>query len=269
MKQFRPAFPIMITVIATIFMGRPLAAWGPEGHRVVGLLAARQLTPDVKVELRGIVGSDDPVAMAELCNWPDAYRATDAGAWSALQHYINVPPHAHSYERARDCVNGSCSAEAFKKYAGELGDSSIPGERRWQAWAWVCHLAGEIHQPLHNGYAHDRGGNDFEVVYRGREMNLHHFWDHALLSANYADWTQLTTDLAPLLNPGSASSWRPEQVDGWVVESHKIVKLYGYPDTPEITQEFAAERWLLARSQLALAATRLAAAVNTELGDTP
>ena len=34
-----------------------------------------------------------------------------------------------------------------------------------------------IHQPLHAGFAEDRGGTDLNVSLNDRKMNLHSLWD--------------------------------------------------------------------------------------------
>ena len=40
---------------------------------------------------------------------------------------------------------------------------------------------GDIHQPLHAGFAEDRGGNSVDVRFNGRRENLHSLWDTALV----------------------------------------------------------------------------------------
>lgn len=244
----------------------PTMAWSPEGHQIVGHLALRQLTPAARATLEEIVGSSDAGSIVEACNWPDDYRATPDGAWSAPEHYINVPRDEPGYDQDRDCVGGKCVASAIERYARELGCSDLACKRRWQAWARVCHFTGDIHQPLHVGYVHDRGGNDFDVVFQGQEMDLHDFWDHVLISANYPDWRQLVEDLSVAMDSPPSGRWQPQQAHAWAIESHRLVRQYGYPASSQITAEFAAQNWLLARQQLVLAGQRLAHLVNTVLG---
>ena len=45
------------------------------------------------------------------------------------------------------------------------------------ALRFIAHLVGDIHQPLHVGFAEDRGGNSVEVRFNGRKENLHSLWD--------------------------------------------------------------------------------------------
>ena len=39
----------------------------------------------------------------------------------------------------------------------------------------------DVHQPLHAGYADDRGGNKYHVRVFGRGTNLHALWDTGLI----------------------------------------------------------------------------------------
>ncbi len=161
-------------------------AWGPEGHVQVGMLAVENLDPTARTWLREMLGTNDVAAIDKACNWPDQIRDTRGWEWSGPQHYVNIPRSASHYDRERDCPDGLCVTEAIKKYAGQLGDprlddSQIEGRKQWEAFAWLCHLVGDLHQPLHAGYRDDRGGNDVEVSYMGEAMNLHQFWDRAVI----------------------------------------------------------------------------------------
>jgi hypothetical protein len=241
-------------------------AWGPEGHRVIGRLAYQQLDEAARASLNELLDADDPGELAEWCNWPDRYRDTPQGEWSAPLHYVNVPRGTSSYQADRDCPGGACSVEALRRYAGELGDASLPAKARRRAWGWVCHLAGDLHQPLHSGYADDRGGNLFRVTIRGRETNLHAFWDHVLIGVNYAGPEQLVADLGKMEFPEEAAAWSPETVDAWFAESRMLLEQHAYPEGEPISDAFLGSRWRLALRQLAAAGARLAALVNSVLG---
>jgi hypothetical protein len=45
----------------------------------------------------------------------------------------------------------------------------------------LCHLIGDLHQPLHVGYGTDRGGNSIEVEFINKETNLHKVWDTEII----------------------------------------------------------------------------------------
>jgi hypothetical protein len=67
---------------------------------------------------------------------------------------------------------------------GTVGDAQASDSARAVALAWVLHLVGDAHQPLHNSAritpqdtAGDRGGNLFLLGGLYPRNNLHAFWD--------------------------------------------------------------------------------------------
>lgn len=85
---------------------------------------------------------------------------------------------------ARDCPNSACVVAAIQNYTNIL--SSRP-PARWinpepSAVTFLVHYMGDIHQPLHVGYAHDRGGNNVNVKFFGKTKNLHSIWDSGLIT---------------------------------------------------------------------------------------
>ena len=69
-------------------------------------------------------------------------------------------------------------------------------ERKAIALAWLFHLVGDIHQPLHTAQLFtvdypkgDRGGNEIcvRVTQAGQPMDLHRFWDGVITSSSEFD----------------------------------------------------------------------------------
>src|SRR4029077_12995310 len=65
-------------------------------------------------------------------------------------------------------------------------------ERKTTALAWLFHLVGDIHQPLHTAQIFtvdypngDRGGNEIcvRVTQAEQPMDLHRFWDGVITSS--------------------------------------------------------------------------------------
>ena len=216
-RQVSHILPALVMLTAFSF-NTTIHAWGVEGHNAVGILAMRQLQPGARDELKKILGFVDNEAMIEACNWPDVIREKDEWAWSAPLHYINIPHGRSSYTESRDCPQQQCVTQAIKQYAKLLGNRQASQQQRRQAFAWLCHLTGDLHQPLHAGYADDRGGNNFEVTFNGEPTDLHSFWDHSLIEKQAGDWQTLVNLLAdfPIVVPGD--SWTPGMVDDWTNE---------------------------------------------------
>ncbi len=159
-------------------------AWGQRGHGAVGVLAVERLREPTRERLAAILGSTDLDDVVGACYWPDIWRGMGDGyAETARWHYVNVDPESRAYDRARDCADGQCVTETVNAQAALLGDSARSRQERRVAFKFLCHMVGDLHQPLHVGYADDRGGNDITIRYRGEAMNLHRYWDSGVIRA--------------------------------------------------------------------------------------
>lgn len=257
----------LLVCLMTLLKPLSALAWGEQGHRIVGV-DALELTGDTAREtIVEILGGDSGELVGEACNWPDTVRKTPAWEWSAKLHYVNIPRSDSHYEPERDCDDGGCVTEAIVKYANELGHPELGAERRWQAFAFLCHFVGDLHQPLHAGYVDDLGGNLVEIEYRGHSDNLHQFWDRMVirdrLGAN-EHWEK------PFPGPywtGAEKFWNPESVRWWTDESHALVARSAYPDDRVVSEAFADASWLIIRQQWQKASNRLARILNATVGD--
>jgi len=259
-------------------LASPVGAWGPTGHAVIGQAAAAQLSAPARVallELLGLGADDDPAAaLAEACSWPDTVRDAPEWAWSAPMHYVNLPRSSGRYDRQRDCPDGICVTEGVLAYAARLSqaaqESTAPGRSNlWQNFAWLCHLVGDLHQPLHVGFRDDRGGNRVEVEYGGERYNLHRFWDSVLVEERWP--AEIALPVVTGDEPGESG---PEAFDRaalvrWTEESHRLALEAAYPSGAIISAEFADRSWSVIQEQWRKAATRLALALETTLAADP
>lgn len=258
----------IFTLFATLLLLPPsLAAWGQQGHRIVGAGALLLLDDSAHLAVKDILGGEPETTIGEACFWPDTVRETPEWGWSSPMHYVNIPHSALHYERQRDCPDGMCVTEAILKYASELSRPGLKPERRRQAFSWLCHLVGDLHQPFHAGYRDDRGGNSVEIEYLGEAGNLHQFWDRMLIRSRLGQgdqWSRPDNEEEWLK---TADTWDPADVAQWTDESHSLVNTYGYPAGAVIDQAFADQAWLVIRQQWQKASHRLALILNTTLGE--
>jgi hypothetical protein len=272
----RIALTSVICMMLGVFSSDVLS-WEYEGHTAIGVLAVGQLPPATVRELESFINPLTKQAMAEACNWPDDIRETEEGEWSTPLHYVNIPRSDAVYSGPRDCPAHTehpvsaerpaqyCLTESIKHFAAGLADEQASQEQRWQAFAWLCHLVGDLHQPLHAGFADDRGGNNVEVVFNDEPMNLHHFWDSALIEQRAGSWQFLVGELSEFPPVQADAGWSPGMVDDWTNESHKLAIQRSYPPTHIIDEDFAQQSWVVVQQQIRLASSRLAWIINTEL----
>jgi hypothetical protein len=250
----------------------PAAAWGRTGHAIIGSAAVTGLEPGkqaIVAELLGVESQGElSSAIDKACSWPDAVRESSTWSWSAPMHFVNIPRTSMRYDRQRDCPDGLCAPEAIIKYAAELSRPMLDAERRWQAFAWLCHLVGDLHQPLHVGFLDDRGGNLVEIQYQGEPYNLHEWWDRILAAERNASLDGLAIEVEDATLSAQSSPWNPTEVTHWTEESRALVASHSYPPGRVIGEDFADASWAIIRVQWAKAAARLASVLDTVLQET-
>ncbi|KAA9130557.1 S1/P1 nuclease [Marinihelvus fidelis] len=267
-----PSAPFVPLLLLLASLAPSAVAWDGDGHAAIGVLAVEQASPVTRQALSRLLAENTPGAtvgadtIAAACRYPDAYRETAGGEWSAPLHYVNIDPGSNRYSAARDCPGGQCVVAAVAKYAGQLGDPSLEPADRARAFGFLCHFMGDLHQPLHVGYADDRGGNLVSVRYRGEKLNLHAFWDHALPEHFSDGWRGLADTLEARPNTG-ARAWNTAELIAWTNETFSVTRNFAYPPSRDINDAFAQRSWQVTLQQMDMAAERLTLVLNSELGN--
>ena len=253
-----------IAAMLMLCLAFPADAWGPLGHRLVARLAQARLTPGARDEVRRLLALEGQRSLADVANWADELREHDPvlGKRSAKWHYVNIGEHDCAYDAVRDCPGGDCVVEAIRTQAAILADRSRPDTERLQALKFVVHFVGDIHQPLHAGFARDRGGNTVQVNYNGRGSNLHALWDSTLLGsrsvgeAPYYWWLRMTDGTQP-------GAWSATAPATWAERSCAIVLNPGfYPKNARIDDDYIARHRPVAERAIQRAGAQLAALLD-------
>ena len=162
--------------IATALLVSNAFAWGKEGHQVVASLAETQLSAKAHAEVDRLLALEPGATLQSISTWADEHRNPATGPW----HYVNFPRNTCTYDAARECPDGNCVVGAITKQL-EILSSSAPDDVRLKALKYVVHFEADVHQPLHTGYADDKGGNGYQLQAFMRGSNLHSFWDSGLI----------------------------------------------------------------------------------------
>jgi len=276
------------------FIAAPHAwAWGPQGHRTVGAIADRLLTPPAHAVVAELLADDldkfgNPsgrTTLEAVSDWADELHGTPAARprW----HYDDVPI-CGSSPLARYCPDRQCNTEQLKRLIGVLADARAAPRERNEALKWIVHLVGDIHQPLHAADNDDRGGNLLQVALpgvktRGRE-NLHRAWDNDLvkLALDARNRQQPPRDIDALAPEAQSLTAKVGEgsPDSWAVESNNLARNVAYrypgfacnhvPDGIVILDEaYQQQAVVVVRERLLLAGGRLAALLNQTLTGTP
>lgn len=168
---------IMVAVLC------PVAAWGwgDDGHKIVAVIAADNLTPAAASHVASILGvpaNQRAIATAmEAASIRPDWEFRDEDPKTKPWHFIDICLQDRRADIAARCPGGNCVTGKIDEYSKRLKDGSYD---RWGAkgdLAFLIHFVGDIHQPLHAANDADRGGNCVPVDSRSRETNLHAVWD--------------------------------------------------------------------------------------------
>src|SRR5258708_1105874 len=84
--QSRHLFGLLI-VVAALTLPTLSFAFGSAGHRLVGAVADINLTPQARIAVRRIMGSD---SLADVATWMDEVRGTKEGIAMKPWHFDSV-----------------------------------------------------------------------------------------------------------------------------------------------------------------------------------
>lgn len=255
--------PLLLwAMVGLVFLPGVARAWGTQGHHLVAEHAQSRLSANARAEIDRLLALEPGATLASISTWADEKRSPATAAW----HYVNIPRDADCrYDAALSCVAGNCVVGSIERQAAILA-SKAPDAERLKALKYLVHMVADVHQPLHAGFADDRGGNRFQIQAYGRGTNLHALWDSALIDNWPAGLPALRLAMAAVAADPTGDAVVAAE------ESCRIVSTEGfYPDRHKLDADYA-QRWSATLVQrLSTAGTRLAAVLEiaTAAGPAP
>jgi len=240
--------------------------WGPEGHRVVVMMARQHLRPQTAARVQELLGAE---SIEDASTWADQI-AHSTRPETAPWHYIDIPLRDSRLDLRRECPQGQCVVAKTEQFLAVLGDPRATYARRQEALKFVLHFVADLHQPLHCEDHYDRGGNAQRVIFEGHPDNLHWVWDTGLLEEIDRDPRSLAARLDHEITPQERTAWQSGSIEDWVMESHRLAAQVAYrrawvffPALLNRTYDGRAEDVI--RLQLERASVRLAWLLNQRL----
>ncbi len=176
--------PFLFCILFTFGTIQKSLAWGATGHALVAEIAFNLLDDSTKKIVKYYLGN---MTIEEAANWMDNERSNSYYNFMRPWHYINIDKgeqYTASAERNILSVLHSAIIELRGYKTNDLSKKEI--KNRLEI---IFHLIGDLHQPLHNGYSIDKGGNTIQVTSPYVSGNLHGVWDGQIL-----DYKKLTLD---------------------------------------------------------------------------
>jgi hypothetical protein len=241
----------------------PASAWNIPGHMLSGIIAysiLQQENPRTIEKVKAVLEKhpwytnqwqarfqDVPVADRDLVlfmqasRWADDIRTQDKAQNRSSWHYINLPFKPEGQPDSLQIRNPEPVniLTAMAENENVVKNESDP-ERKAIALAWLFHLVGDIHQPLHTAQLFtvdypqgDRGGNEIcvRVTQAGQPMDLHRFWDGVITSSS--NLTRLRNESTALKNRqefqrGQLAELGITGFESWAKESYEIATKIAY-----------------------------------------
>ncbi|HEY5971417.1 MAG TPA: S1/P1 nuclease [Pseudoxanthomonas sp.] len=263
-----------------------LLAWSNPGHRLIGDLAQRRLTPVAEAQVAELLAGEPEPSLAGVASWADTLRGSDPENYKKTEswHYINFPAATCAYSAQRDCPGGNCVVGQIERQRKILADRSMPIATRRNALKFIVHFVGDLHQPLHASNRSDKGGNGFQISLRTdlkpkteaqqksyvdgvMGTNLHSVWDYYLLASKGLPPELYAEQLA-------ARPWPPTPAAGsmepaaWANESCRLIDSQRlYPKGHKMDSRYLDAHRPLAERQIVISAKRLSDLLNATLVD--
>ena len=187
-------FALLPVALLLLLIHSPSWAWGELGHRLVGELAQRQLTPEASARIHDLLRTEPVPTLAGVAMWADQLRASDPERFKATAswHYVNIHDASCRFVASRDGPDGACVLGAIDAQSRLLGDPAQPFEVRRDALKFIVHFVGDVHQPLHSSNRPDKGANEFQISLRTDippEEYARERYKNGIMSTNlYAVW---------------------------------------------------------------------------------
>ncbi len=218
-------------------------------------LVQQRLNAEAAGEVARLLALEDTERLADISTWADEHRSPATARW----HFVNLGRDCR-YRPDEHCPDGQCVVEAIRRQSKVL-ESSASDVDRLKALKYLAHLVADVHQPLHAGFAEDRGGNSFQLQWAGRGSNLHRVWDSGLIEVRPGGVDVLAADV----EAAAGHVPLPSSPATWAEESCRVVAPWYYPDTRKPGQMYAEQADATVLARLNLAAWRLVQVIEGTL----
>ncbi|HEX5726908.1 MAG TPA: S1/P1 nuclease [Longimicrobiaceae bacterium] len=289
----------------------PARAWDELGHKVVARIAWDNLTPQARARaiavlmaapansgIRELLPQDGrPLEeqhrdwFVNMSYWADQIRGREHPGnrfHQAEWHYVN-----HFWEQRTP--GGRIIDRPDKGTAGFLLDrlavyrDSLTGQPTPEnavALAWVLHLVGDVHQPMHNSARitpedpdGDRGANSFRLAGLFPFNNLHSVWDGLMGpafplmrgDASESGYVGRIAQTVQRRHPRSrvAGQLQPNDFTGWSRQGMRLAQQVGYPvwlrRGERVPRRYLSQSYNAVEPRIALAGYRLADMLERQL----
>ena len=212
--------------------------WGANGHRIIGNICDTHLTDKAKTEVEKILGKD---YLAEISTWPDYIRSERQWKFADPWHYTTIHSDQsvedvknkyqkdstindaiEAIELMKDVLSGDEKATRFlESQMNKTRARPLHNSTKATALAFLVHIVGDIHQPLHVGKNKDLGGNKITVLFFSEKTNIHSVWDSKIIDHENLSYTEFS-HFIDKLSTEEIAKYQSHSIDEWAMESIEL-----------------------------------------------
>lgn len=308
----------LLVAVCLFSLSAAALGWDETGHKITAYIAWQQMTPDVRERVVHFLREAPEDAQLSTFYMPYGSRSEDArkceffmiaAVWADIikdrdfgtrykkynhsnWHYFNT-----LWMQKDGNVVFVNSDEEIGQMMKKLADfdqvirGSASDAEKAIAIAWLEHLIGDLHQPLHTtGRVYgeddkkgDQGGNLFSLTPKGAKdrMNLHTFWD-TIVRQNMPNSTDMCefdymepiardimkahpfAKLEGRLARGKFAVWEKESINIATTEVYKGLTRYEMP-----SKDYKKNAFKIAKERMALGGYRLGELFNEVFATAP
>ena len=296
--------PISVVLCFVLLLTSLTFGWGSTGHKVIARIAWENMKPATRAKVVAILrAAPADSGLMDLCKGTDVECFENAAVWADIIKSNQQPDRRDKYSHGtwhyRDSYweptasgpkdrpdikpDSENAIERLYFFQAAIGGTASDSEKAIMI-AWVLHIGGDIHQPLHTSGRvtetepkGDAGGNGFKL---GEGANLHGYWDGIIdriypKNAGEADVAYYDRLAATIMKANPKDKFKDRMKAGdfevWAMEGFKTTKASLYPPTLKRDQTPDADYQKMADSiaepAVALAGYRLAEMLDRLVGN--
>ncbi len=226
---------------------------------MVAEVAYQLLSKPAQDKLKAWLGN---TTIEDAATWMDEVRGSDKQyAYLTGTHFINI----EKGDKLNPFQKGNIYTE-LNTIISELEKSSNPADMKLDLMILI-HLVGDVHQPLHDGYGNDKGGNEIRVSLLGKETNLHSAWDGGIINLEHIK-TQTILNNYKKLPSSEIANLKTENVGAWINESRAYLpQIYSFSNST-LDENYVQKATPIIEEQILKAGIRLSAILEKVLANT-
>lgn len=249
----------LLLAVLLITISERSFAWGKRGHEIVAQIAFHFLDDSTKQIVLKYLGN---LSIEEAANWMDDERSNSFYNYMRTWHYLDMDKgtvYTPSSERNILTILHSAILE-LRQY------KTIKRKDIKRDLLLIFHLVGDLHQPLHTGYAIDKGGNTIEVTSPVVSGNLHSIWDTQIL-----EYKNITMDsclqLYATLDSAEVAEIKKINELKWMYQSRSLLDTVYNFNNNFLDKKYVDDHANIIKKQLLMGGLRLASILKDCIGN--